>query len=1146
MSTSLRELIDEGNNQKAMEKGQRWMDKNAQKPKHRQEADVIVVLVCEAEYNLTEKTDTVDGYRYFRNRYSGVRGVDEFLDRALSREASAYYRDVTTREDTVAAYQDFQKSYPDAFERGRALAREAELALARAEGAHGRGELRSFLDIYGFNAEAAPSVAKARILLVTREFEAAVAAKDASVYRSFLAEFDSWPEAAPFIPQARKSECDLAFEAAMASRDAVLLREFRAYYGEWPEAVLLEPQAYDAEAELAMKAAEKADDITSLKFLRQTWTRNDWPARINDSIAIVLVRFIRTKLESRIALSPGQVDLVLREAEGIPTFQERAQDIRKPLIAFARSEKSPGMLFLAARIFPAPPDGPKLLKAAEDLYWKELVAADEADGWLRFTKWFPLCKRAPEAEQRYLWHVEIANRNAFGLFAKVTRTIRQPNGDIDVYVDVRDKYGKPVVGLTKDAFRVFKGSINGDIVGFWGMEEDRPLDIIFDIDMSGSMQTERDAVRQAVVHFASTLDFRGREANLGLVSFSDQVIDRHTPSPDTNKFVSWMVNLSNATGGASGEDGGMALMDTTAMLRGSRGERVAIFLSDEAFQINVDGRNALGFSPAPPCSSSYLRGCGDPIYFRDSNETVKLTKEMDRVQVRPFFLVIDDHADWKSSYTAMAESLQGSVLVVPDDSREAGPYINALMQIAEQLSRQYVIRYRPRKAMAPKAELAVVVRPIHRWSGFGTIPPVDVKGLVTLNDNKTCPEFMLFSTAGIYVSSACGTRWSPLEVNFPSPVVDVRVQGRHALMATADNRLLLWGIDSRELHLLTFDNQHMPGFFWEGDDGFWVTGYGADKSIVAEYRKLSDHGSTSRAFQIPFESGFGGGGRLMAYPVVLRMAGQGGDNICILVAADRMMCSTSDPAVWTTTKVSGLPAAALAGTSTVQILDAHDRVYLLAGADGALYRSISGGAIWERVLDPIAGKRTLSVFNTTPRLVCATSTKDVQCSEDAGARFFPLGLGFLDGRGAALAQLGGLPALAADGEIQRLLRVLNRELPSSAVYFETNMATPSAQMLPFLRTIASDMLSSPGSMLRIEGHADARGTSEHNEELARNRADAVAEVMVSFGVPRERLMVLSFGERRPIQSGTSQRALSRNRRVELIMLKETPSTWYER
>ena len=70
--------------------------------------------------------------------------------------------------------------------------------------------------------------------------------------------------------------------------------------------------------------------------------------------------------------------------------------------------------------------------------------------------------------------------------------------------------------------------------------------------------------------------------------------------------------------------------------------------------------------------------------------------------------------------------------------------------------------------------------------------------------------------------------------------------------------------------------------------------------------------------------------------------------------------------------------------------------------------------------------------------------------------------------------------------------------------------------------------------LRLEGHADERGTREYNLALGERRADAVREYLVSQGASNSQIEVISYGEEKPIVSGKNESSWAKNRRVELV------------
>ena len=78
---------------------------------------------------------------------------------------------------------------------------------------------------------------------------------------------------------------------------------------------------------------------------------------------------------------------------------------------------------------------------------------------------------------------------------------------------------------------------------------------------------------------------------------------------------------------------------------------------------------------------------------------------------------------------------------------------------------------------------------------------------------------------------------------------------------------------------------------------------------------------------------------------------------------------------------------------------------------------------------------------------------------------------------------------------------------------------------------ANFMQENPSVNLRLEGHADERGTREYNLALGENRALSVKEVLGLYNLD-DRIIVVSYGEEVPILTGSNEEAWEKNRRVE--------------
>ena len=80
---------------------------------------------------------------------------------------------------------------------------------------------------------------------------------------------------------------------------------------------------------------------------------------------------------------------------------------------------------------------------------------------------------------------------------------------------------------------------------------------------------------------------------------------------------------------------------------------------------------------------------------------------------------------------------------------------------------------------------------------------------------------------------------------------------------------------------------------------------------------------------------------------------------------------------------------------------------------------------------------------------------------------------------------------------------------------------------------ANFMQNNPSFRLRLEGHADERGTREYNLALGENRALSVKEVLGLYNL-EDRVIVVSYGEERPVAIEHNEEAWEKNRRVKFV------------
>ena len=106
------------------------------------------------------------------------------------------------------------------------------------------------------------------------------------------------------------------------------------------------------------------------------------------------------------------------------------------------------------------------------------------------------------------------------------------------------------------------------------------------------------------------------------------------------------------------------------------------------------------------------------------------------------------------------------------------------------------------------------------------------------------------------------------------------------------------------------------------------------------------------------------------------------------------------------------------------------------------------------------------------------------------------------------------------------------------IYFETDKAIIKSVSFPILDAVAKTLKGNPSILqLEIQGHADERGSDDHNMKLTDDRAHAVKTYLVNKGMDANRLSSKGYGETRPVDKAHNEQAWSKNRRVEFVIKK---------
>lgn len=106
-------------------------------------------------------------------------------------------------------------------------------------------------------------------------------------------------------------------------------------------------------------------------------------------------------------------------------------------------------------------------------------------------------------------------------------------------------------------------------------------------------------------------------------------------------------------------------------------------------------------------------------------------------------------------------------------------------------------------------------------------------------------------------------------------------------------------------------------------------------------------------------------------------------------------------------------------------------------------------------------------------------------------------------------------------------------LAERVIYFEFDSSRVRSEFRDILRRHAEYLTRYSDVTVRLEGHTDERGSREYNIGLGERRADAVKDMLRAYGVSRDQMETVSYGEEMPAVDESNEEAWAQNRRVEI-------------
>jgi outer membrane protein OmpA-like peptidoglycan-associated protein len=106
------------------------------------------------------------------------------------------------------------------------------------------------------------------------------------------------------------------------------------------------------------------------------------------------------------------------------------------------------------------------------------------------------------------------------------------------------------------------------------------------------------------------------------------------------------------------------------------------------------------------------------------------------------------------------------------------------------------------------------------------------------------------------------------------------------------------------------------------------------------------------------------------------------------------------------------------------------------------------------------------------------------------------------------------------------------------INFETASYSVDEASKPNVEAFANFLKARSNFNAKIIGHTDSVGSVTNNQKLSQNRANAVKEMIVSYGVDESRITTEGMGESAPRATNDTAEGRAENRRIEAELIKK--------
>lgn len=121
-------------------------------------------------------------------------------------------------------------------------------------------------------------------------------------------------------------------------------------------------------------------------------------------------------------------------------------------------------------------------------------------------------------------------------------------------------------------------------------------------------------------------------------------------------------------------------------------------------------------------------------------------------------------------------------------------------------------------------------------------------------------------------------------------------------------------------------------------------------------------------------------------------------------------------------------------------------------------------------------------------------------------------------------------------DLAREAMARNRASLAQVILFDLDQSDLTQEARAILDVKLGIMRAEPTFRIRIDGHADERGSTEYNLALGMARAQAARRYLTQRDISADRIEITSFGEERPLCTTSDESCWRSNRRAESVVV----------